>query len=95
MKKKTKAFFRKIKKKMRVPKTLNVALIVTAAFFVWFNFEMLEIYRELGSLPETYACAVVAATIGEAGICGWIRIQKEKAQERKWSKEDRGENHES
>ena len=39
-------------------------------------------------MPETYACAVVAATIGECGICGWIRTNKDKKQDRKWQKED-------
>ena len=39
-------------------------------------------------MPETYACAVVAATIGECGICGWIRTNKDKKQDLKWQKED-------
>ena len=32
---------------------------------------------------------IVAATIGECGICGWIRTNKDKQQDRKWEKEDR------
>lgn len=42
-------------------------------------------------MPETYACAVVAATIGECGICGWIRTTKDKRQDRKWQKQDEQE----
>ena len=69
--------------------TLNLVLILVGAFFVWFNWQMILLYREYDSMPETYACAVVAATIGECGICGWIRTNKDKRQERKWEKEDR------
>ena len=58
--------------------TLNVVLIVVGAFFVWFNWQMLCIFREQGMIPETYACAVIAATIGECGICGWIRTTKDR-----------------
>ena len=45
-------------------------------------------------LSETYACAVVAATIGECGICGWIRTNKDKRLDRKWQKEDEKESQE-
>lgn len=69
--------------------TLNLVLILVGVFFVWFNWQMILVFRECGSMPETYACAVVAATIGECGICGWIRTNKDKQQDRKWEKEDR------
>lgn len=68
--------------------TLNIILICVGAFFLYFNFQMLQLYKEFGSLPETYAVAVVGATIGECGICGWIRTNKDRHQERKWQKED-------
>ena len=68
--------------------TLNLILIIVAIFFVWFNWQMIKTYREYGNMPETYACAVVAATIGECGICGWIRTTKDKRQDRMWQKED-------
>lgn len=45
-------------------------------------------------MPETYACAVVAATIGKCGICGWIRTNKDKRLDRKWQKEDEKESQE-
>lgn len=69
--------------------TLNLILILVGAFFVWFNWQMLDIFREHASIPETYACAVIAATIGECGICGWIRTNKDKQREHKWEKEER------
>lgn len=71
--------------------TLNLVLMFMFAFFIWFNWQMLITYRMYGSIPESYACAVVAATIGECGICGWIRTTKDRRQERKWEKEDRAE----
>lgn len=67
--------------------TLNLVLILVGAFFVWFNWQMLEIFREYACIPETYACAVVAATIGECGICGWIRTNKDRKREHEWEKD--------
>lgn len=64
--------------------TLNLILILVGAFFVWFNWQMLEIFRQYAMIPETYACAVVAATIGECGICGWIRTNKDRKREHDW-----------
>lgn len=63
-------------------------------FFIWFNWQMILLYRQCDSMPETYACAVVAATIGECGICGWIRTNKDKQQDRKWQKQDEKEGRE-
>ena len=62
---------------------LNIALLLTFAFFLHFNAQMVELYKVYGSIPESYALGVVAATIGEAGICGWIRTTKERERERK------------
>lgn len=69
--------------------TLNVALILTFGFFIWFNWQMLQMYMVIGTIPETYACAVVAATIGECGFCGWIRTTKDKKLERQWEQADK------
>lgn len=69
--------------------TLNLVLILVGAFFVWFNWQMLEIFRQYASIPETYACAVIAATIGECGICGWIRTNKDRRREHKWEQEEK------
>lgn len=82
---------RKRKRKGLISKigTLNLVLIVVCAFFVWFNWQLLDIYRTCGSIPETYACAVVAATIGECGICGWIRTNKDRKREHQWEQEEK------
>ncbi len=71
--------------------TLNIVLVLVGAFFLWFNWQMLNIYRECMSIPETYACAVITATIGECGICGWIKTNKDRRQDREWQKEDKEE----
>ena len=78
----------KLKKFIGKIGTLNLVLTVVAIFFVWFNWQMILVFREYGNMPETYACAVVTATIGECGICGWIRTNKDKRQDRNWQKED-------
>ena len=44
--------------------TLNLVLMFVGAFFIWFNWQMILLYRQCDSMPETYACAVVAATSG-------------------------------
>lgn len=76
------------KNKIKQIGTLNLVLILVGTFFVWFNWQMILTFRMYGSMPETYACAVVAATIGECGICGWIRTNKDKRQDREWQKND-------
>lgn len=83
-----------VQKHMATEKFPPTILILVGAFFVWFNWQMILVFREYGSMPETYACAVVAATIGECGICGWIRTNKDKRLDRKWQKEDEKESQE-
>lgn len=90
-KRKRKSIFKKIKEWFGKIGTLNIVLICVGLFFVWFNYQMLEIFKLCGSIPETYACAVIAATIGECGICGWIKTTKDKRMQREWDKEDRKE----
>lgn len=80
---------RKLKELIGKIGTLNLVLLVVGAFFVWFNWQLLVIFRASGSIPETYACAVVAATIGECGICGWIRTNKDRKREHQWEIEEK------
>ena len=81
--------WKKIKEVAGKVGTLNLVLILMFAFFIWFNWQMLCIFRDYAAIPETYACAVIAATIGEAGICGWIRTTKDRKREHKWKQEER------
>lgn len=73
---------RRLAGKIKKIGTLNLILILVGGFFLWFNAQMLNIFRACGAIPETYACAVIAATIGECGICGWIRTTKDKQRDR-------------
>ncbi|MFG6368351.1 MAG: hypothetical protein K1W16_07965 [Lachnospiraceae bacterium] len=86
-KKKEFHLLKKLKEGINKIGTLNLILILVGAFFVWFNWQMLMIFKQCGSIPETYACAVIAATIGECGICGWIRTNKNRQQEHQWDQE--------
>ncbi len=87
--KKKKRPLEKFKKAIAKIGTLNLVLILVGVFFLWFNYQMLDIFRQCTSIPETYACAVVAATIGEAGICGWIRTSKDRKREHQWEQEEK------
>lgn len=62
--------------------TLNIVLVCVFGFFLWFNNQILDIARSGIDIPESYACAVIAATLGECGICGWIRTTKDKRREK-------------
>ena len=86
--------FRKVKSFFAKVGTLNIILFIVGAFFVWFNWQMIVVFRECGAIPETYACTVVGSVIGECGICGWIRTSKDRRREREWEKEDRKEEEE-
>ena len=88
MKEKKTGILRKLKERISKVGTLNIVLVLVGAFFLWFNWRMLLIFQSMGQIPETYACTVAAATIGECGICGWIRTTKDKRREREWLKED-------
>lgn len=87
--------FKKIISTLKKFGTLNLVLMFVGAFFIWFNWQMLCIFREYAAIPETYACAVIAATIGEAGICGWIRTTKDRKREHDWERADRKEDNNS
>ncbi len=91
VKKKVKRIKKSLARFVKKIGTLNLVLLLVGTFFIWFNWQMISVYRSYGSMPETYACAVVAATIGECGICGWIRTTKDKRQDRKWQKQDEQE----
>lgn len=88
-KKKEVHLLKKLKEVVGKIGTLNLILVLVGAFFVWFNSQMLEIFRECASIPESYACAVIAATIGECGICGWIRTNKDRQREHQWEQEEK------
>ena len=64
--------------KKRKIKTLDVVLLCVFGYMIYLNWQMLEVFRVYGSAPETAWCALIAALIGECGICGWIKTSKER-----------------
>lgn len=83
-----KGFKARVKQLWKKVGTLNIVLLLVFAFFLWFNWQMLQLFDKHESIPEGYACAVIAAVLGECGFCGWIRTTKDKQRERKWSEAD-------
>lgn len=62
--------------------TLNIVLIFVGAYMVFINWQMLKVFQLYGSAPETAWCSLIAALLGECGICGWIKTTKEKHKDR-------------
>jgi len=81
---------RRIWGRLKKLKGLDIALALTFGFFILFHFQMLDLYKTYGSIPESYAMAVVGATIGEAGICGWIHNVKERERRSREDEENDG-----
>lgn len=78
MTKKIKKAVRRIRQSFGKLGTLNIVLICVFLYTVHINQQMIDTYRLYGSAPETAWCALIAALIGECGICGWIKTSKEK-----------------
>lgn len=76
------------KKGLKKPKTSTVALIVVAAYILWFTNRMIGLYEVTGAIPDTLVTCVFAICGGECGALGWIRTSKEKYRDRKWGLED-------
>lgn len=72
------ARFKKIRSAFGKIGTLNIVLIFVGAYMIFINWQMLKVFQICGSAPETAWCALIAALLGECGICGWIKTTKEK-----------------
>lgn len=67
--------------------TMNLVLIAVFLYMILINAQMLQVYRAYGSAPESAWCALIAALLGECGICGWIKTTKEKNRDQQQEKE--------
>ncbi|MBO5863421.1 MAG: hypothetical protein J6Q59_04050 [Paludibacteraceae bacterium] len=76
------------KKKIKI-KTMDVILVFIAVVLVTFTLEMVYLFTKYGAIPDTLCTCVFGAAVGEFGAMAWIRSNKDKAQDRKWRKQDR------
>ncbi len=76
----------KRKKKIR---TMDVVLVVIAAFLVVFVVAMMWLYCRTGGIPDTLCTCVFAACGGGCGVMGWIKTTKERQRDRRYELEDR------
>lgn len=77
-----------MKKRKKKIKTLDIVLLCIFGYMIYLNWQMLQVFREFGSAPETAWCALIAALIGECGICGWIKTSKERNRRKKEETDD-------
>lgn len=76
---------KKSKKKLR---TMDAILVIVAVALVAFTLEMIAIFKETGTIPDTLCTCVFAALGGECGAMAWIKTTKERKADRKWQRED-------
>lgn len=75
-------------RKPRKVRTMDVILVIIAVALLAFTIEMIRLYKETGMIPDTLCTCVFAALGGECGAMAFIKTAKERAQERKWQRED-------
>lgn len=68
---------------------MNFILILVGVSLLTFTIEMIHLYKETGSVPDTLITCVFACLGGECGIMGWIKTTKERRKDRQWQLEDR------
>lgn len=71
-------FFENVKNSLKKIGTLNIVLLCVFGYMIYINWKMMNVFLTFGSAPETAWCALIAALLGECGICGWIKTSKEK-----------------
>lgn len=68
--------------------TMDIILVVVALALVTFTLEMIAIFKETGTIPDTLCTCVFAALGGECGAMAWIKTTKERKKDREWQRED-------
>ena len=69
-------------------RTMDVILVFIAVALVVFTLEMIAIFKETGTIPDTLCTCVFAALGGECGAMAWIKTTKDRKQDREWIRED-------
>ena len=74
---------RKVQELIKKLGTLNIVLICVFIYMMYINWKMLAVFSQCGSAPESAWCALIAALLGECGICGWIKTSTKQIMSRK------------
>lgn len=74
--------------------TMNKILIIIGIALLAFTVEMIVLFKQYGTVPDTLITCVFAALTGELGVMGWIKTTKERQKERIWQLEDEKRNRE-
>ncbi len=69
--------------------TMNLILVIIAISALVFTVEMVQLFREYGSVPDTLITSFFMVIGGECGVMGWIKTSKERHRDRKNELEDR------
>ena len=69
-------------------RTMDVILVIIAVALTAFTLEMIVIFKETGTIPDTLCTCVFAALGSECGAMAWIKTSKERREDRKWIRED-------
>lgn len=68
--------------------TMDFILLIVFLCLTVFTIAMIVLFTVYGSVPDTLITCVFATLGGECGILGWIKITKEKKQDRRWQLAD-------
>lgn len=79
---------KKSKRKTNKIRTMDVILVIIAVALIAFTLEMIAIFKETGTIPDTLCTCVFAALGSECGAMAWIKTSKDRKQDRRWVRED-------
>lgn len=80
---------KKMNKKKKGVKTMDVILVIVGVLLISFTITMIVMFVKYGAIPDTLCTCVFAALGGECGVMGWIRTTKDRQRDRSYELEDR------
>lgn len=80
---------KKMNKKKKDVKTMDVILVIVGVLLISFTITMIVMFVKYGAIPDTLCTCVFAALGGECGVMGWIRTTKDRQRDRSYELEDR------
>ena len=70
-------------------RTMDIVLVIIAAFLLVFVIVLMWMYYQTGGIPDTLCSCVFAICGGECGVMGWIKTTKERFRDRQYELEER------